>query len=167
MVVVCISWAGAQVSRTPPKPDREFTPGPPVEQPVPFNHKTHAEVGVECRDCHPIKEPGDFAGLPSVEKCMLCHQTIKADSPHVERLAEYAAKGTEPEWKRIYQVEEIVYFSHEVHHDEAGVACSECHGPVAEREVLFQERSVRMYACMSCHERYAAPNDCELCHDTH
>ncbi len=162
-----VAVAAAQVSRTPPKPDAEFKPGPPVEQPIPFSHKAHAALGVECRDCHGIKDPGDFAGFPTADKCMLCHQAIKTESESIQRLADFAAKGAEPPWKRVYQVEEIVYFSHEVHHVEAGVECAECHGPVATRDVLFQERSVRMYACMGCHERYQAPNDCELCHDTH
>ena len=67
----------------------------------------------------------------------------------------------------LYQVEEFVYFSHQAHHLDAGVACAECHGEVEKRETLFQEKSVRMYACMQCHERYQAPNDCDLCHDSH
>ena len=167
LVAGSLTVAAAQVATTPPNPDAEFKPGPPVEQPLPFSHKAHVALGVRCRDCHAIKAPGDFAGLPSVEKCMACHQAIKTESEHIQELADFAAKGLEPPWKRVYQVEEIVYFSHQIHHVEAGVDCAECHGPVAEREVLFQERSVRMYDCMGCHEKYDAPNDCELCHDTH
>ena len=167
IVSVTAAALAAQVSRTPPKPQGEFKPGPPVEQPVPFSHKTHVALGVNCLDCHRIEEPGDFAGLPPVSQCMLCHVAVKTESPHVELLAKLAAAGTEPSWKRVYRVEEFVYFSHQAHHEEAGVACAECHGEVEQRETLFQERSVRMYACMQCHEKYDAPNDCELCHDTH
>ena len=159
--------ACAQVSKTPPKMPSEFTPGLPVEQPLPFSHKSHVALGVTCLDCHAIQEPGDFAGLPPLSKCMLCHVSVKTESPHVKQLTELAAAGKEPAWKRVYQVEEFVYFSHEAHHREAGVACAVCHGEVEKREILFQERPVRMYACMQCHEKYEAPNHCELCHDTH
>ena len=46
-------------------------------------------------------------------------------------------------------------------------AVFQCHGAVGTREVLFQEKAVSMFACMQCHEKYEAPNDCEVCHDTH
>lgn len=166
LVLAAISGV-AQVSRTPPKPRAEFRPGPPIEQPLPFSHKTHVNAGVECLNCHPIDEPGDFAGIPPVDTCMLCHVAVKKDSDTIQQLAALAEAGRQPAWKRVYQVEEFVYFSHEVHHREAGVPCAQCHGAVAERDVLFREKAVSMYACMQCHEAYSAPNDCELCHDTH
>lgn len=157
--------AAAQVGRTPPKP-KVFEPGPPIEQPIPFSHKLHSALGVECRDCHAVKEPGDFAGLPSAAKCMACHVAVKPDSPHVLKLAKAEKDGKPIEWKRVYEVEEFVYFSHAVHL-EAEAVCADCHGPVADREVLARERPVSMYACMKCHDERDAPNDCELCHDTH
>ena len=162
-----VASALAQVSTEPPKPESEFKPGRAVTQPLPFSHKAHVALGVTCRDCHAIEEPGDFAGLPEASKCMLCHVSMMTESPHIKQLTEWVAAGKEPSWNRVYQVEEFVYFSHQAHHVEAGVACAECHGPTEQREVLFQERSVGMYACMQCHEKYDAPNDCELCHDTH
>lgn len=98
---------------------------------------------------------------------MLCHESVLPESPHIKRLAALAAADEEPAWNRVYQVEEFVYFSHEAHHRDAGIECRSCHGSVEQREVLFQERSVLMYDCMQCHEKHKAPNDCELCHDTH
>ena len=47
----------------------------------------------------------------------------------------------------------------------AGIGCEQCHGPVAEREQLFKEKSINMVACMDCHTKHKAPNDCNLCHD--
>jgi hypothetical protein len=98
---------------------------------------------------------------------MACHSAIKADSPHIQKLAQAEQSGRPIDWKRVYRVEEFVYFSHQIHHREAGVECSACHGEVAARDVLHQEKPVSMYFCMKCHDRYQAPNDCELCHDTH
>ena len=67
----------AQVSRNPPEPPGEFKPGPPVEQPLPFSHRAHTAFGAECLDCHPIKAPGDYAGIPKTSQCMACHSAIK------------------------------------------------------------------------------------------
>lgn len=166
ILLLCMAAAWGQVSRTPPK-EVPFTPGPPVEQPVPFSHKTHMANGLKCLECHAIEEPGDYAGFPAESKCMACHIAIKKDSPHIARIAAAKQSGTPIEWKRVYKLKEFVYFSHEMHHRKAGVACDTCHGAVAERDVLSQEKSVSMYACMRCHEQKKARNDCATCHDTH
>ena len=165
LVVSGLVWG--QVSRRPPKSPPEFKPGEPVEQPLPFSHKKHVGLGLKCLDCHGIEDPGDFAGFPSEAKCMACHTAIKTESPHIRKLSGAEKTGTPIEWNRVYRMKEFVYFSHDVHHREAGVDCAVCHGDVAARDVLLQERSVGMYACMKCHEQYKAPNDCEVCHDTH
>lgn len=157
----------AQVGTTPPPPADDFRPGLPVEQPLPFSHKTHVGLDLKCLGCHTIEAPGDFAGFPSEAHCMACHIAIRPDSPHIKTLAAAAEASRPIGWRRVYQVKEFVYFSHQVHHREAGIACSECHGPVAERDILFQETSLGMYACMKCHERRNAPNGCDVCHDTH
>ena len=151
----------AQVSRTPPKPPADFKPGAPVAQPVPFSHKTHAATGLKCLECHPIPDGGDYAGLPPESKCMACHIAIKNDSPSIRKLAKPVI------WKRVYRLQEFVYFSHQVHHRRAGLDCTLCHGLVATRDVLFQEKPLDMFTCMKCHQERKAANHCAVCHDTH
>lgn len=167
MAALSVASLSAQVGTKPPEPAADFQPGPPIAQPLPFSHKTHAGLGLKCLECHAIEAPGDYAGFPAESGCMACHIAIKAASPAIRTLAAAAASGKPMDWSRVYQVKEFVYFSHQVHHRQAGVECSECHGPVAERDVLFQETSLGMYACMKCHERHDAPNGCDTCHDTH
>jgi Cytochrome c7 and related cytochrome c len=145
----------------------QFVPKAPPEQPIAFNHKVHVGLGVKCMDCHTIKAPGDFAGYPSEAACMGCHLTVKADSPAIQKLAAFAKEKKHVPWVRIYKLPKIVYFSHEVHHKQAGVDCAVCHGPVAEREAIGQEKSVAMADCMKCHDQYKASNKCDLCHDSH
>jgi hypothetical protein len=157
---------GAQVSRTPPKP-KPFTEGPPVGQPIPYSHKTHVAFGLKCIECHEARPPGDYAGFPAESMCMACHVAIKKDSPHIKRLAEAAAAKTRIRWNRVYVMKEFVYFSHDRHFRKGGVDCIECHGAVASRDVLFQEKPTDMYSCMKCHEQRKAPNQCDVCHDTH
>jgi hypothetical protein len=137
----------------------------PVEQPLPYSHKTHVALGLQCRDCHVIADPGFLAGYPAEGTCMACHSAIKADSPHIQELARFSAEGNPIPWKRVYRVPDFVWFSHASHAVDASVECETCHGPVAEREVLYQEKPTTMAACMDCHARNNAPNDCDLCHD--
>ena len=140
-------------------------PPVPVEQPLPYSHKVHVALGLRCRDCHAIAEPGFLAGYPAEATCMACHAAVKTESPHIQQLARFESEGRPVPWKRVYRVPDFVWFSHASHVDDAGVDCETCHGPVPERDVLFQERPTTMAACMQCHAEYDAPNDCDLCHD--
>ncbi len=137
----------------------------PVQQPLPYSHKTHLALGLQCRDCHEIADPGFAAGYPAEAKCMACHASIKTESPHIQQLAKFSADGDPVPWNRVYRVPDFVWFSHASHVEDASVECETCHGPVAQRDALFQEKPTTMAACMDCHARNNAPNDCDLCHD--
>jgi hypothetical protein len=138
---------------------------PPPEQPIPYSHKTHVGLGLECSHCHTIPGDGFEAGFPAEEKCMACHAAIKTDSPHIEALAKFAEAGESVPWVRIYRVPDYVWFSHASHHVDAKIACEKCHGPVAERDQMFKEKSTSMESCMQCHAEYGASNSCDFCHD--
>lgn len=152
-------------AQEPESPSGEHAEPVPVEQPLPYSHKTHVALGLNCRDCHAIADPGFAAGYPAEATCMACHAAIKTDSPHIQLLAKLNAEGTAVPWNRVYRVPDFVWFSHASHVEDAAVECETCHGPVAQREVLFQEKPTTMAACMDCHARNNAPNDCDLCHD--
>jgi hypothetical protein len=124
-------------------------------QPIPFSHKTHARAGLACAGCHP--------GFPNEDQCMACHAAIRAESPSIRKLAAYQKERKRIPWARIYTLPDYVVFSHETHR-KGRVGCAECHGPVAERDVLDQEKPLGMPACMDCHERRRASNACDACH---
>jgi predicted CXXCH cytochrome family protein len=148
------------------KTKEEKIPGDPVAQPIAYSHKKHAgELGLQCTMCHtiPASNDGMLATFPRESICMGCHSSIKKDSPQIQKLA--ARKQSVP-WKRVYLLPDIIWFSHTVHAKEAKIACAECHGEVATRDVLFQEKSIAMPACMSCHAARKAPNGCDTCHAT-
>lgn len=94
---------------------------------------------------------------------MLCHAAIAADRPEIRKLAALPADAQIP-WRRVYRVPDFVFFNHRSH-AEAGTGCAQCHGPVAAREILAQELSIDMIACMNCHAERQASNECFLCHD--
>ncbi len=147
-------------AQAPPK----YIPPPPV-QPLPFSHRLHAAAGLDCKHCHEMPEPGEFATLPATAKCMACHSAVKKDSPHIQRLGEHHQKGEPVPWKRVYRIPDYVFFSHKEHLARAKATCETCHGPVREREVLRKEKETSMAACMDCHRAAGASNECTFCHD--
>ena len=81
-----------------------------------------------------------------------------------QKLAEYARSGEEIPWVRVYRLPDYVYWRHGSHL-EAEVECAECHGPVAERDVIRLETNVtRMLGCQTCHDKRQAFTDCAACH---
>ena len=143
----------------------EKLPLPPPEQPIPYSHKLHAgKLGIKCADCHQVDAEGFLMEYPAEDKCMACHAAIKTDSPHIQKLAEFAKEGKAVPWVQIYRVPAYVWFAHASHSEEYGMTCDQCHGPVAEREQLFKEKPTNMVSCMRCHAQHNAPNDCDLCH---
>ena len=162
LALVLAPWSMSQTAEAPPEAQADPVP---VEQPLPYSHKTHVALGLQCRDCHQIADPGFVAGYPAETTCMACHTAVKTDSPHIQLLAKLSAEGTPVPWNRVYRVPDYVWFSHASHVDDASFDCEVCHGPVAQRDALFQEKPTTMAACMDCHARNSAPNDCDLCHD--
>src|SRR6201987_6223826 len=78
------------------------------EQPIPYSHKQHLALGLTCKDCHLNPEPGNAMGFPPTSKCMTCHQTIKKDSPAVQKLASFDRSKQEVPWVRVYKVPDFV-----------------------------------------------------------
>lgn len=161
-LAVLAVWAQKPV---PPQVEEKLPKEPPV-QPIPFDHKKHVANGLKCSDCHAIKDPGFQAGLPKESTCMACHVAIKKDSPHIQKLAAMAKAKDPVPWARIYQLPDYVWFSHASHAKDAGFSCDTCHGPVAEREVMFKEKPTNMYSCMQCHAKHKANNGCDFCHNS-
>jgi len=138
---------------------------PAPAQPIAFSHKQHAgTLKLKCNMCHPNRDPGETMGIAATTVCMQCHTAVKTDSPEIQKLAEYARASRPVRWVRVYQIPTYVEFSHRAHL-EAGNTCQECHGPVAEREVLAREGDLSMSGCMNCHKAKNASNDCTFCHE--
>jgi hypothetical protein len=95
---------------------------------------------------------------------MTCHQTVKKDSPAIQKLAAFAASKEPVPWVRVYQIPSFVYFSHKSHLD-SGAKCETCHGKVAERDRLFREIKISMGGCMDCHRANKASVDFLFCHE--
>lgn len=144
-------------------PDNPSEHTPPV-QPLPYSHKTHLAVGLECKECHTNPDPGKLMTFPATNKCMQCHVTIAKNKPAIQKLAEFAKSQKPIPWVRVYTVLPGVSWSHRAHLD-AGQKCETCHGQVAQMEAMSEVTSVTtMYSCLNCHEMIHAKTACETCH---
>jgi len=141
-------------------------PAPPAPvQPIPYSHRQHVALGLQCRVCHVNPDAGKLMTFPPTATCMGCHQSVASDKPSIQKLAAFAATGKPIPWMRVYEVPDYVYWQHGSHL-EAGIACAECHGPVAERDVIRLETNVvKMLGCVTCHDKRQVFSDCTTaCH---
>lgn len=140
-------------------------PLPAPVQPLPYSHKIHLALGLQCRTCHVNPDAGKLMTYPGTAICMGCHQAIATERPAIRKLAEYAASNLPIPWVRVYRVPDYVYWRHGTHL-EADVPCADCHGPVAERDVIALETTVTtMLGCVTCHDQRQAFTDCIACHE--
>jgi len=164
-------------------------PGAP-RQPIFFSHLIHAgSFQIDCQFCHADARRSQYAGLPSVERCLGCHKIIGAqDNPEIAKIHEYARRGEPIPWVRVFKIPEFTYFPHKPHL-RADVACQSCHGPIERMRVVGARTGPRflndlanlvglrppppplsMGWCIDCHRQQnatrntQAPLDCVACH---
>jgi hypothetical protein len=136
---------------------------PPV-QPIPYSHKTHLALGLQCQICHTNPDPGNLMTFPATSTCMSCHTAIAKSKPAIQKLASFAKSQQPVPWVRVYAILPGVNWTHRKHL-EAGMKCETCHGQVAEMDAMSEATSVTtMAVCISCHKANNAPTVCQACH---
>ena len=130
------------------------------QQPVQFSHKHHVgDDGIDCRYCHTQVETSASAGIPPTQTCMNCHNQLYADQPYLEPVRASYRENKPIEWQRVHDLPEYAYFNHSIHVAK-GVGCSTCHGQIDEMPAVFQQNTLQMEWCLSCHrepEKFIRP----------
>ena len=130
------------------------------QQPVQFSHKHHVgDDGIDCRYCHTAVETSSSAGMPPTQTCMNCHTQIWSDSPYLEPVRASYRDNKPIQWEKVHDLPEYVYFNHSIHIAK-GVGCSTCHGQIDNMPVVYQENTLQMEWCLSCHrepEKFIRP----------
>lgn len=137
------------------------------QQPIDFNHQIMVSVGMECLYCHNTATRSPAAGIPSMEKCMGCHNVIATDRPPVQELAGYWERQEPIPWVRVYRVPRFVFFNHSVHVNAAGLNCERCHGDVGNMVEVYPVVDMNMGWCLNCHNQQSNASqlrDCAVCH---
>ncbi len=140
--------------------------GPQVVQPMGFSHASHTKEDLTCVGCHRGAEKRDAAGFPRIKGCMLCHKEAIGKHPDEPKVREFAAAKKRIPWVRVNGNEGHVFFSHRAH-AMAEIQCKECHGEVENLTEPIVSRTAELHsmdACMACHQRTNASNDCLECH---
>jgi hypothetical protein len=120
-------------------------------QPVPFSHEHHvAEAGIDCRYCHTSVEQSSFAGIPPTQTCMNCHSQLWTESPMLEPVRASYRDDTPLVWNLVHDVPDFAFFYHNIH-VERGVACTTCHGQLAEMPLTWKTSTLYMEWCLECH----------------
>jgi hypothetical protein len=164
LLAFCFVRPALPQKQAEPEEHKEMLPKSVAPQPIAFSHKIHAgRMDMPCEGCHTGATTGDEAEIPAADFCMTCHQSIKKDSPEIAKLRSAAKKHERIAWVPVYRVPDFVFFGHAPHAN-AGLRCSQCHGPVETRDVLQKEVSTSMNTCRDCHRTHNAPTSCSTCH---
>ncbi len=143
-------------------------PAPPLRaqsgQPIAYNHKVHVvDNGMDCRFCHSSAMKTNSAGIPSVEKCMICHRVVAKEKPEIVKLARYWDERKPIPWNRVVEVPDFVYFPH-FRMVNAGVPCLYCHPGMDRATTAVKNRELTMGFCLTCHRSRGVSIDCWTCH---
>ena len=159
------------------------------QQPILFNHVIHTgSFAIDCQYCHADARRSEYAGLPSVNRCLGCHTIIGAqDNPEIQKIHAYAQRREAIPWLRVFKVPEFTYFPHKPH-VRKGIACQQCHGPIERMRVVGADTGQDLFVdlkrlvglkapppaltmgwCIDCHRAEnakgaTAPLDCVTCH---
>jgi hypothetical protein len=133
-------------------------------QPIPFSHRIHATTKqISCFFCHSYASRSSNPGIPSVDKCLLCHKVIATRFAPIHKIQLYDLREKGIPWVRVYQLPHFVHFTHQAH-IAAGRDCGECHGDVKAMDRIRLPRTINMDFCTSCHRKNNASVDCVTCH---
>jgi hypothetical protein len=161
--------AGGTQQATASAPVKQEVPDNPLEhvapdQPLPYSHKTHLALGLQCANCHTNPAPGNLMTFPVTSTCMSCHISVATEKAAIQKLTEYSKSKQLIPWVRVYKILPGVTWSHRTHLN-AGLKCQMCHGQVQEMARMSEATSVTtMGVCLSCHKAHNAPTACSTCH---
>ncbi len=135
--------------------------GVPRSQPVPFSHKHHTNMGIDCRYCHTSVEESHFANVPGTHVCMNCHNQLFTQADLLAPVRESWETGIPIKWVRVNDLPDHVQFNHAIHVNK-GIGCTTCHGPVGEMPLMWRHEPLFMKWCLECHrepERFIRPRE--------
>jgi mono/diheme cytochrome c family protein len=119
-----------------------------------------------CMNCH--KQIGEYTGEKEHELKDAEGHTING-TQQIQELYKYAgwdpakkdyrrdAKGnilaTAPQWVKIHNLPDHVYFNHSQHVKVGQIQCQRCHGNIEEMDEVYQSAPLSMGWCINCHRQ--------------
>ncbi len=103
-------------------------------------HPLVTEEGKEINGTAEIQKLYKYAGWDPVKKAY-------------KRDAAGNIMATSPEWVKIHNLPDHVYFNHSQHVAVGKVACQQCHGGIQEMDEVYQAAPLSMGWCINCHRQ--------------
>jgi len=137
-------------------------------QPIEFPHNVHTASiknkgnAINCLYCHSYARRSAVAGIPTLAKCMGCHNYVATDKKRIKQLSQYWEQRTPIPWKKVHDLPDFVYFTHERHIQRfvfkqgqpVQQVCGYCHGDIKTMTVAEKRRPLTMGWCLKCHEQF-------------
>ncbi len=135
-------------------------------QPIWFSHKVHVTQNkIDCEYCHVDVRESRHAGIPSLNVCLNCHNTVKkgkiSGTKEISKIYDYLGynpntqkfdkPGKPIQWIKVHNLPDHVYFNHAQHVQVGKVDCEECHGPVEKMNRVVEYKELSMKFCLDCH----------------
>lgn len=146
---------GLAIGQVEQAPEEQAQASGPIT--LPYSHNVHVEkVGVQCLFCHSDALRSPQAGLPSIEKCLVCHASITVEGEQAQERVAQVLQAYEDDkrvqWPDVYKQPDFVYFSHRPHLAK-GVSCQTCHGDVQKMDIVEKTVDMNMGFCLDCHRK--------------
>ncbi len=143
---------------------------------VPFSHKKHLGLSLECVGCHEGAKTSEKAGdvlLPSGSVCTQCHAPAPVKEPAELLVTKFNHKlhNSIPNINQVILAairsgDYLAPASEElVDRLQGAEGCGACHRGLVESEAVTKAVFPHMADCLVCHSDIEPPFSCEKCHD--
>ncbi len=129
-----------------------------------FSHQLHVtEEGLHCVSCHETAAVADEPGMPALDGCQACHETIDSEKPAERRVS--ALFGPDGRFRTALAsaLDDEVTFAHLEHVTAVG-DCGACHVGIETNPAIDEDVGIDMDDCTACHARRSVPSECATCH---
>jgi cytochrome c2 len=116
-----------------------------------------------CMNCH--KVVNEYTGGPDKYEIKDENGNVINGTTEIQKLYQYAgftpgpgaqwdpAKAKSPEWVKIHNLPDHVYFNHAQHTRVGNVQCQTCHGNIQTMDKVSQQSELSMGWCINCHRQ--------------
>jgi len=143
---------------------------------VPFSHKKHLRLSMECTDCHQAATTSEKASdtlLPGDAVCAKCHAPAPEKQPRTLTVGKFNHKlhAAIPKMNLVIlaALRSGSYLA--TPHDNleeqltSASSCTTCHRGLAQSDSVSLAAFPHMADCLVCHSDIDAPFSCEKCHE--
>ena len=141
---------------------------------VPFSHRVHLAMKLECLTCHAAAATSTTATdnlLPAKTVCLRCHESAEIPAPPVTLVAKFSHAlhlrmgNVAPIIAGMIDKGNYLQPPGDIRrHLNTKNACGACHRGLEESDRVMRAALPQMADCLVCHTRIDNPFSCEDCH---